>query len=137
MKHITSLALLSIACLSTCVGAAAQGMKANIPFDFTVGNTKLPAGQYRISSPVDQVIRLQSADNASVATVVSLQSWQEPGTTNELVFRKYGDRYFLHSVLSRSSSRMNLDIAPGKAEKEARTAEAKLHTGHEVLVAAR
>jgi hypothetical protein len=32
---------------------------------------------------------------------------------------------------------MDLDIAIGKAEKEARSEEARLHTGQEILVAAR
>jgi hypothetical protein len=137
MKRITAIALFSIASLATSIGAVAQqGMKANIPFDFTVGNTKLPAGEYSITS-VEQVVRLRSADNSSIATVVSLHSNEEPGSQSELVFLKYGNRYFLHRVLSASISSMDLDIAAGKAEKEARSQEARLHTGQEVLVAAR
>ena len=137
MKRITAIALFSIVSLATSIGAVAQqGMKANIPFDFTVGNTKLPAGEYSITS-VEQVVRLRSADNSSIATVVSLHSNEEPGSQSGLVFLKYGNRYFLHRVLSASISSMDLDIATGKAEKEARSQEARLHTGQEVLVAAR
>jgi hypothetical protein len=120
------------------MGAVAQqGMRANIPFDFTVGNTQMPAGEYKITSPGEQEVRLQSASNASTATVVSLHSNAEPGPQSELVFLKYGDRYFLHRILSASNSAMDLDIAIGKAEKEARSEEARLHTGQEILVAAR
>ncbi len=138
MKRITAIALFSISALAASIGAVAQqGMKANIPFNFTVGNTNLPAGEYTITSPVEQVIRLRSADNASTATVVSLHSNEEPGSQSKLVFLKYGNHYFLHRVLSASCSSMDLDIATGKAEKEARSAEAKLRTGQEVLVAAR
>ena len=137
MKRITAIALFSIASLATSIGAVAQqGMKANIPFDFTVGNTKLPAGEYRITS-IEQEVRLQSANNASMATVVSLHSNVQPGSQSELVFLKYGNRYFLHRVLSASNSSMDLDIATGKAEKEARSEEARLNTRQEVLVAAR
>jgi hypothetical protein len=137
MKRITAIALFSIASLATSIGAVAQqGMKANIPFDFTVGNTKMPAGEYRITS-IEQEVRLQSANNASMATVVSLHSNVQPGSQSELVFLKYGDRYFLHRVLSASNSSMDLDIATGKSEKEARSEEARLRTGQEVLVAAR
>ena len=139
MKRITALALFTIAALATSTGAFAQqpGMKANIPFDFTVGNTWLPAGEYTISSPLQTVIAVRNSDNTSAATVVSNHSNYEAGKGSKLVFLKYGDRYFLHRVLCSSNSAMNLDIAPGKAEKEARIQEAKLHTGHEVLVAAR
>ena len=138
MKRITAIALFSIASLATSMGAVAQqGMRANIPFDFTVGNTKMPAGEYKITSPGEQEVRLQSASNASTATVVSLHSNAEPGPQSELVFLKYGNRYFLHRVLSASNSSMDLDIATGKAEKEARSEEARLNTRQEVLVAAR
>jgi hypothetical protein len=138
MKRITAIALFSIASLATSIGAVAQqGMKANIPFDFTVGNTKMPAGEYKITSPGEHEVRLQSANNASIATVVSLHSNGERVPQNELVFLKYGNRYFLHRVLSASSSAMDVDIATGKAEKEARSQEARLHTRQEVLVAAR
>lgn len=139
MKRIMTLALFSTVCLTTWIGAAAQEprMTANIPFDFTVGHTKMPAGKYRISSPADWVLRLQSADDTSAANIVSLRSGEAPGTTSELVFRKYGDRYFLHRVVSASIDALNVEIAPGKAEKEARQAQAKLHTGQDVLVAAR
>lgn len=139
MKRITALALVSIASFVTSMGAVAQepAIKANIPFAFTVGNTKLPAGQYSITSRVEGVVRLQSSNNASVATVVSLHSNDESRSESKLVFVKYGDRYFLHRVLSASYSDMNLDIAPGKAEKEARIAEANSHTGQETLVATR
>ena len=138
MKRITALALFSLAFLASYTAATAQqpGMKAKIPFDFTVGNTWLPAGEYTISSPLEEVIRLQNAGNTSAATVVSFHSDQESRSGSELVFLKYGDRYFLHRVLCPSNSAMNLDIAAGKAEKEARIQEAKLHSGHEVLVAA-
>jgi hypothetical protein len=139
MKRITALALFAIAALATSTGAFAQqpGMKANIPFDFTVGNTWLPAGEYTISSPLQSVIAVRNADRTSAATVVSNHSNYEAGKGSKLVFLKYGDRYFLHRVLCSSNSAMNLDITSGKAEKEARLQEAKLHTSQEVLVAAR
>ena len=139
MKRITALALFTIASLASFSAATAQepGMKAKILFDFTVGNATLPAGEYTINSPSQWVVRLRNADNASSAAVIGTQSNHDSGSVSELVFRKYGDRYFLHCVLGGSNSAMNLDIASGKAEKEARIQEAKLHTRHEVLVAAR
>ena len=140
MKRISELALLIIASMATCSSAIGQQsvIKANIPFDFTVGNNWMPAGEYIISSPLRQVLEIRSADLAKAAMIVSSQSFQESGSGSELVFDKYGDQYFLHRVLCPSVSSLNLDLTQGKAEKNARShaLEAKLHN-EEVLVAAK
>ena len=62
MKRISELALLIISSLATCTGAIGQqsAIKANIPFDFTVGNTWMPAGEYIISSPLQQVSKFEA-----------------------------------------------------------------------------
>jgi hypothetical protein len=141
MKRISVIGLLTIASLATCTGAIAQqpALKANIPFDFTVGNTWMPAGEYTISSPLRQVLQLRSADLAKTATIVSAQGFQESDSGSELVFDKYGDQYFLHRVLCPSVTSLNLDVPQGKAEKNARSRslEAKAHNGEETMVAAK
>jgi hypothetical protein len=139
MKRISAIGLLTIASLATCTGAIAQQLKANIPFDFTVGNTWMPAGEYTISSPVRQVVQIRSADLAKIATVVSFQSYNESRSGSKLVFDRYGDHYFLHSVLCPSIASLNLEVPQGQAEKRARShsLEAKLRNGDETLVAAK
>ena len=142
MNRISAISMLTIASLASCAGAIAQqpAVKANIPFNFTVGNTWMPAGEYRISSPIRQVIEIQSADYAHLATVVSTESHEESTSGSKLVFEKYGNEYFLHRVLCPTVSELNLDIAPGKMEKAARkrSLEAKNpDKGQETLVAAR
>ena len=139
MNRISAIGLLTIASLATCTGAIAQQLKANIPFGFTVGNTWMPAGEYTISSPLRQVVQVRSADLAKIATIVSPQSSNEPGSGSKLVFDKYGDQYFLRRVLSSSIASLDLDIPQGKAEKTARSRslEAKVHNGEETMVAAK
>jgi hypothetical protein len=141
MKRIPAIGLLTIAWLATCTGAIAQQptLKANIPFNFTVGNTWMPAGEYTISSPLRHIVQLRSADLAKIATVASSQSFSEPGSGSKLVFDRYGDQYFLHQVLCPSVSSLNLDVPQGRAEKSARSRylEAKLHSGEPTLVAAK
>jgi hypothetical protein len=139
MKRIIALALFTIASLASYTSATAQqpGMRAKIPFDFTVGNTWLPAGEYTITSPLQSEVRLQNTNNAFTVTVVSTHSNHYSVSVSELVFLRYGDRYFLHCVLGGPNSDMNLDVTSGKAEKEAGMQEATLQNGHEVLVAAR
>ena len=141
MNRISAIGLLTIASLATCTGAIAQqpALKANIPFDFRVGDTWMPAGEYTISSPQREIVQLRSADLAKTATIVSSQSSHESDSGSELVFDKYGNQYFLHRVLCPTVSSLNLDVPQGKAEKQARSRslEAKLHNGEETMVAAK
>ena len=99
----------------------------------------MPAGEYTISSPVRDVVQVRSADLAKIATIVSIQSFNESGSGSQLVFDKYGDQYFLRHVLCPSMASLNLDVPQGKAEKRARSRalEANLHSGEETMVAAK
>jgi len=141
MNRISAVTLLAVASLATCGRAIAQQpiIKANIPFNFTVGNTWMPAGEYTISSPFPHIVQLRSADNAKTAEIVSTQGYNESRSGSKLVFDKYGDQYFLRHVLCPSVASLNLDVPQGKAEKEARShsLEAKGHNGEQTMVAAK
>lgn len=142
MNRILAIASLSIASLALSAAASAQQLKANIPFDFTVGNTTMPAGEYTISSPIRNFIDLRSANRALMATVGGNQSYDEAkaNSRGELVFTRYGNQYFLDSVLCPGVSALNLDITKSKAEKRAhvRSLEAKTdNEGLKTLVAMR
>lgn len=140
MNRISALALVAIASMATCTAAFGQSaVKANIPFDFTVGNTWMPAGHYTISTPTQQVVNLRNTDLAKTATIVGSHSFDESGSGSKLVFDKYGDQYFLHQVLCPSFTSLNLNLPQGKAEKKAlsRALEAKLHIGEGTMVAAK
>jgi hypothetical protein len=74
-------------------------LEVNIPFQFHAGNAKLPAGQYRIH-PLDDsdlsVMEISSVDG-STSALFEVQA-AEANTTpakSELIFNKYGNRYFL------------------------------------------
>jgi hypothetical protein len=141
MNRISAIGLLSIAALATCTGAIAQqpALKAKIPFDFRVGDTWMPAGEYTISSPLHQIVQIRSDDLAKTTMIVSSQSPYESRSGSQLVFDKYGDQYFLHRVLCPTVTSLNLDVPQGKAEKQARSRslEAKLPKEGETLVAAK
>ena len=140
MNRISAIALLTISSLATCTGAIGQQLKATIPFDFTVGNTAMPAGEYWITSPMSAFIELQRADHKSIATVGGSHTYTESKSAGKLVFARYGNEYFLEHVLCPSVDSLNLDIPAGKAEKRARarSLEAKGHkNGEESLVALR
>ena len=135
MNRILAIASLTIATLASGAGAFAQQLKANIPFDFTVGNTTMPAGEYTIWSPSRNFVDLRSTDHGSTATIVGNQSYYEAKSKSggELVFARYGDQYFLDSVLCPGVSALNLDIAKGKAEKRAHTRALEANISNEGL----
>jgi hypothetical protein len=139
MKRISALALLIVASLSTASLAVAQDriLKAHIPFDFTVGDTWMPAGEYTISSPLNLMIQFRSADGHSATTVAAARSYHESNSGSKLVFSKYGDRYFLNRVLCPQIAALNLDVPASKAEKRSRSLEAAVHGSEETLIAAK
>ncbi|HEY1985520.1 MAG TPA: hypothetical protein VGG85_08925 [Terracidiphilus sp.] len=138
MKHFPAVALLVLAAVSAVPGALAQEhtLKANIPFNFTVGETSLPAGEYRLSAPAAGLVRIHSEDGLLTATVATVKGFNETKGSSKLVFDRYGSQYFLHRILCPTAGRMNVEIPAWKLEKRARSREAKLESGKQVLVAA-
>src|SRR5580704_11830857 len=103
MKRSSILIAAALLSLSASVVARAQepSISARIPFDFYVGNIKVPAGQYVIESPRSglQVIRAKNT-NQSVASVATIPlKTAEPAAKGTLVFNCYGDDRFLAQVL--------------------------------------
>jgi hypothetical protein len=141
MKRIQAIALLVIASLSATTGILAQerAITANVPFNFTVGEKLLPAGEYVISSPASGVVQIQSANHQFVADVIASQSYHQAEAGTQLVFNRYGSEYFLHRILDPSTSSLNMDLGSSKSEKRARMRqeEAKLPMTEPILVAAR
>ena len=83
-------------------------LEVNVPFQFQAGNTKLPAGKYIIHVLEDsnlQVMQISSADGSSSALfeVEPAEASSTPAKT-ELIFNKYGNRYFLTKLFEEGSS---------------------------------
>ncbi len=100
---------LLVAVLTVGVSAHAQTLQykltANIPFDFTLSDEKLPAGTYSVSraneTSGDMVLQVRSTDGHSIVTRFSLPIVTfAPKKKNTLVFHRYGDKYFLSQVWS-------------------------------------
>jgi hypothetical protein len=105
------------------VSAEAESkMNVNVPFDFTIGTTLLRAGHYTVQQTIPdanpQVLSFRSANGSAQAVSMGIRleavnTVQQP----KLVFRKYGDRYFLSQIwLSAGDS--GTEIRQGKLERE-------------------
>jgi hypothetical protein len=108
LKGLIKLGLFAvIVMIAASASAKAQSLQykltANIPFDFTVNDKKLPAGKYSISRAQsnngDQVLQIQSADgHANVVRLTIPVITREPMKRGTVVFHRYGDQYFLNEV---------------------------------------
>lgn len=135
MKRITSIALFALVSFVTIGFASAQerAVKANVPFDFTVGNKLVPAGTYTISAESYGVIEIQNRD-AHVALMSTTTPDGRQSKNGVLVFTKYGDQYFLSEILC-SEANMNMAVPPSKTEKRARQQEASIPNTSQVFLA--
>ena len=138
MKRIQAIALLAIANFAMAGTSFAQsnGVRANVPFDFTVGDKLLPAGTYTIKEQSDHVIVINNHDKPIAA--VSLVNGDSNRSPNggKLKFHRYGSQYFLSEILCEQAD-MNLQVPTSKTEKRTALQEAKLSARNETFVAAR
>jgi hypothetical protein len=81
--------------------AQQNGVKADVPFDFVIGNRAYPAGAYILNSPLnnDSVIRIQNTQEVlSGFTVSNPCAKGTPAKETKLVFHRMGGRYFLYQM---------------------------------------
>ncbi len=99
---LVALLVVGVFALAGAMPASAQSLsKVNVPFQFVVGDSVLPAGNYTVTSLAHNpdVVAIQSADGKSVATVLVTPSGEltkQPHAT--FSFAKIGGRYFLSAV---------------------------------------
>jgi hypothetical protein len=113
-----------------------DGMRAQIPFDFHVGDSAVSAGEYTVQSlTADESALRISNGRESAAVMTNSTSKMGDGGHARLVFRRYGDQYFLAAVWGadnngRSLSESKRERSLRKELRAARgyTAEAEIVT---------
>ena len=93
---------------------------AEIPFEFTVQNTTLPAGEYTMSATSAShdlmLIRNVEARKAIVVLAPSNETeYKGANDKNVVLFHRIGDRYFLAEVKTEG---VRGHVAPSKLERE-------------------
>ena len=109
-SRIGMLVLLSIGALAASANAqSGSGLRANVPFDFTVAGKKFAAGHYSITranqTNGDLVLQVSSLDQHSrVFPITNPVETQTARDKPVLIFHRYGDEYFLAQVWAAGST---------------------------------
>lgn len=109
--------------------------QATIPFDFHLGNATLPAGTYVISKDISGVISIRNYDRPGLSALSATTPVDEVTGMGRLIFRKYGDGYFLSRI--HDPEGMNVELPVSNMEQRVRTREARMAELRTVLLAAK
>jgi hypothetical protein len=102
MKNLRSvLFVLAVLLIVPAARAQQKGVKADVPFDFVVGDRAYPAGEYILQAALNDtgVIRIENVNEFSAAFIPSNPCAKGvPSTETKLVFHRMAGRYFLYQV---------------------------------------
>ncbi len=127
---------LSLGLVTAAAAAQETQFRVNIPFDFTVGDTHLPAGVYMASpyAASGAIILIRSLDGKSTVLANTVGVNAKGEVTPKMVFRRYGNRYFLSQLWMEGDtarqlrkSRLETDIAIRDAAAPEVTVTAQSH----------
>jgi hypothetical protein len=115
------ISLLSLLLVAGSAIAQTTHVRANVPFNFTVGDKTLAAGTYDVEtvSDRDSKMLLLRTDDGKSSLIVGSNAAQtlKPADKTKLVFHKYGSQYFLAEIWKEGATRGNQLPACGR-EKE-------------------
>jgi hypothetical protein len=125
MKYAKWILALTAATLPSLAAAQMSGsdrIVAQVPFQFTIANKIVPAGQYAVR-PAGMNGTVLTVGNVrakvNVLSPSSLVESKKPADSYTLVFKRYGSQNFLWQITS-EGSRMVYRLPESKAEAELR-----------------
>jgi hypothetical protein len=137
IRSFATLGLLTL--LATACAFGREPMKVSIPFEFHVGATVMPAGQYDLNwaSGGKPELLLRSCERDARLWIMTNNVENAHGmrTEGRLVFRVYGETYFLSEVWSRGNE-VGSALPKSKIEREV-VLRASLAQASEVVLVAR
>ena len=117
MKRVSAAWFILVVIFALAGTASAQStLRANIPFDFAVGETHMDKGEYvvHVDSSVVQLTNVKGSGAAM--SLVHTASLERSQPQNALVFRRYGDAIFLWKVLRAEGVARELPQTRGEIE---------------------
>lgn len=100
LKGVSILTLLVAVAFVTAV-APAKGqsvtLRANVPFEFSVGDKTLAPGEYRVTRNDSVQMTVAGREGSAIRLSIAIES-NEVQKQAKLVFHRYGENYFLSEV---------------------------------------
>jgi hypothetical protein len=118
---LIAIAAFAAALTTNASGQTGKMIRANVKFDFQIGDRIYPAGEYRIesiSALSDEILLIRNVSDANKTQIIwanhsNLASRQAP----KLVFLKDGERYFLTQIFL-DSGKWGYSITPSRRQRE-------------------
>jgi hypothetical protein len=120
-KFAVRIGLLSLLSVMPLAAQIDNGMDFTTSFPFYVGDTRLPAGQYKVSQPDadDDLLLVESINGAHSVFVEFLPTQSaQPHGHSDITFRKYGNTNYLNRVWIEGQN-YGIKVAPAKVETKA------------------
>jgi hypothetical protein len=120
-QAVSLISMLGLLLMAGSAVAQTIYVRANIPFNFAVGNKTLPAGTYDVSTidnRGDKTLLVQAQDrHASMMTDSNSTENLKPADKTKFVFNRYRDQYFLSEIWTAGATRGHR-LAKTSREKE-------------------
>jgi hypothetical protein len=85
--------------LATASFAQSAHLSAEIPFDFNVGDVAMSSGKYTVKALSQTTVLIKSTESGKSVVSISDAATTPPDLKKaQLVFNRYGNRYFLSAV---------------------------------------
>jgi hypothetical protein len=120
--RMLAIAVTMIPLLASAQLGSGNKLVANVPFQFRAGDKLIPAGKCvveRAGMNTPTLVISNWDAKASLFSIPSMAKTKEAASTNAMVFRKYGNRYFLTGI-KLAGSKAIYRLPESKVEAELR-----------------
>jgi hypothetical protein len=106
-QTLSLISLLSLLLVAGSAIAQSSHVRANVPFNFTIGSKTLPAGTYDIAaiSSDPNVLLVQAQGGSSIIVPSNAAESLKGAEKSKLVFNRYRDQYFLAEIWVQGATR--------------------------------
>jgi hypothetical protein len=122
-KVLTTMTLFGLSIVPLASAQSSQAVEADIPFDFGVQNTVLPAGTYRLTYNLGtRRVSIRDLDQRGTAMVLQSAVGVDPKGLQQnkkahLVFNRYGNTYFLSQMWQGNDTTNGLELGKSRGER--------------------
>jgi hypothetical protein len=121
-KWVVAVTLVVLSGMAAAQLMSSSRIAAQVPFEFVVGNKIVPAGECVVQTATmdGKTLMIRNADAKVSLFATASQTESKQGASHyALVFKQYGDRYFL-SAIKLQGSKIAYQLPESRAEAELR-----------------